>query len=79
MLIQNFLQQEAGAFGNNIGKEQQKPRPKLKNVYIIYWEYLLCLQCNASGSFFQTCITFVEKRLKFSPLKKISKHKTIIW
>ena len=27
---------EAGAFGNNIGKDRQpqKPRPKLKNVYI---------------------------------------------
>ena len=31
------LQQEAGAFGNNIGKEPQKPQyPKLKNMYIIY-------------------------------------------
>ena len=35
-LDQHFLQQEAGAFGNNIGKETQKPRPKLKNMYIIY-------------------------------------------
>ena len=35
-LVQNFLQQEAGAFGNNIRKEPQKPRPKLKNIYIIY-------------------------------------------
>ena len=26
----------AGAFGNNTGKEPQKPCPKLKNVYIIY-------------------------------------------
>ena len=31
-----FLQQEAGTFGNNIGKEPQKPRLKLKNMYIIY-------------------------------------------
>ena len=31
-----FLQQEAGAFGNNIGNEPQKPPPKLKNMYIIY-------------------------------------------
>ena len=31
-----FLQQEAGAFGNNIGKKPQKPRPKLKNMYVIY-------------------------------------------
>ena len=35
-LVQNFLQKEAGAFGSNIGKEPQKPRPKLKNMYIIY-------------------------------------------
>ena len=31
----------------------------------MYWEYLLCLQSNASGSFLQTCIEYVEKRLKF--------------
>ena len=42
-LVQNFLQKEAGAFGSNIGKEPQKPRPKLKYMYYIYWEYLLCL------------------------------------
>ena len=35
-LVQIFLQQEAGAFGNNIGKEPQEPHPKLKNIYIIY-------------------------------------------
>ena len=35
-LVQNFLQQEYGAFKNNIGKEPQKPHPKLKNMYIIY-------------------------------------------
>ena len=35
-LVQNFLPQEAGAFGNNIGKEPQKPLPKLKNMYNIY-------------------------------------------
>ena len=29
-LFQNFLPQEAGAFRNNIEKEPQKPRPKLK-------------------------------------------------
>ena len=38
-LDENFLQQEAGAFGNNKGKEPQKPRPKLKNMYI----YLLII------------------------------------
>ena len=31
-----FLPQEAGAFGINIEKEPQKPRPKLKNMYILY-------------------------------------------
>ena len=37
-----FLQQEAGAFENNTGKEPQKPHPKLKNMYIIYLlRYLL--------------------------------------
>ena len=31
-----FLSQEAGAFGKNIEKEPQKPRPKLKKkVYYI--------------------------------------------
>ena len=35
-LVQFFLQQEAEAFGNNIEKEPQKPRPKLKNMYVIY-------------------------------------------
>ena len=34
-LTQNFLQQQAGAFGNNIGKEPQKPRLKFKNISII--------------------------------------------
>ena len=35
-LVQNFFQQEAGAFGNDKGKEPKKPRPKLRNIYIIY-------------------------------------------
>ena len=35
-LVQDFLQQKDGGFGNNIGKEPEKPRPKLTNVYIIY-------------------------------------------
>ena len=26
----------------------------------------MCLQSNASGMFWQTCINFVEQRLKFS-------------
>ena len=65
------LSQEVGASGSNIEKEPQKPQPKLrKYIYIyilnIYREYLLCLQSNASGSFLQTFINSVEKRLKFS-------------
>ena len=47
-LGENFLQQEAGAFGNNEGKEPQKPRPKLKNIYIVYLLRifaLLAIQC----------------------------------
>ena len=35
-LVKMFLQQEAGAFGNNTGKKLQKPHLKLKNIYIIY-------------------------------------------
>ena len=43
-------------------KEPQKPRPKLKNMYIIYLlRILLCLQSNANGSFLQTCINLVDK------------------
>ena len=34
--LKTFLQQETEALGNNIGKEPQKPRPKLKNMDIIY-------------------------------------------
>ena len=30
-----LLQQEAGIFGNNIGKEPQKPRPKIEK-YVYY-------------------------------------------
>ena len=35
-LVQFFIQQKGGAFGNNIGKKPQKPRRKLKNMYIMY-------------------------------------------
>ena len=48
------LSQEAEASGNNIEKELQKRRPRLKKyvyILIIYREYLLCLQSNANGSF----------------------------
>ena len=71
-LVHFVLQQEAGAFGNNIGKEPQNPRPKLKNMGVIYLlrtSALPAIQCKwqpfASGSLLQTCITLVEQRLKF--------------
>ena len=57
-LVQNYF--TTGAFGNNIGKEPQKLLPKLLCFA------LLCLQSNASGSFLQTCINFVEQPLTFS-------------
>ena len=42
-LFQFFLLQEAGAFGNNIEKEPQKPRPNLKNIYISYLQRTFAL------------------------------------
>ena len=42
-LVQNILQQEAGAFGKNTRNEPQKPRPKLKNMYIIYLLRIIAL------------------------------------
>ena len=71
-----FLPQEAGAFGNNTGKEPQNPRPKLENTNTIYLlRILLCLQSNASGSFLQKCINFVEQRLEFSHFEATTIHK----
>ena len=51
-LFFSFLKQRPRAFGKNIKKESQKPRPKMKKICIlyIYREYLLRLQPNASGS-----------------------------
>ena len=64
-LFQIFLPQEAGAFANNIEKESQKPRRK--NVYIMYLQRIFALPAvNESGSFLQTCINFLEQRLRFS-------------
>ena len=46
------LLQEAGASGENIEKEPQKPRPKLKKYILnIHKEHLLCPQSKAGGSF----------------------------
>ena len=45
-LFQIFLPQEAGAFANNIEKESQKPRPKLKKcVYYVFTENI-CSACS---------------------------------
>ena len=64
--------QEAGVSGNN-KKEIAKATPEIEKIYVyilnIYREYLLCLQSNISGSFFQTCIMLVEQQLKFFHLE----------
>ena len=46
-LVLNLLQQEAGAFGNNIGKKPQKPRPKLKNKCTYIFTENICSACNS--------------------------------
>ena len=53
-------------FGNFVLKflPSQKKNNK-ENKTCPYREYLLCLQPNANGSFFQKCINFVEQQLKF--------------
>ena len=44
--FKKFLTQEAGAFGNNLEKEPQKPNPKLKKyVYYIFTDNN-CSACN---------------------------------
>ena len=56
---------------NNIEKERQKPRLKLKKyVYYIFTENIF--SANTSDSFLQKCINFVEQRLKFSHFSIIS-------
>ena len=66
-LIQIFVPQEVGAFGNNIEKEPQKPRPKL-NKYLYYaFTQNICSAWNRMQVvvFLQKCINFVEQRLTF--------------
>ena len=60
-----FLQQEAGAFGNNIGTEPQEPHPNWE-ICVLYITENIYPQSNTSGSFLQSCINFVEERLKLS-------------
>ena len=52
-------------------KGTAKATPKIEKICIlyIYREYLLCLQSNASDSFLQKCINFVEQPLKCSHFK----------
>ena len=63
--LKMFLSQEAGASGNNIEKEPQKPLPILKKyISYIHREYMLCPQSRASGSFCKRVL--ILQRLKFS-------------
>ena len=49
-LFQNFfLLQEAGSFGNDIGKEPQKPHPKLKKICILYIYYVISIKAKPAG------------------------------
>ena len=43
-------------------KRTPEATPKIEKKYLlnIYREYLFYMQSNVSGSFFQTCINFVE-------------------
>ena len=61
------MQQETGTFGNNEGKEPQRKRPKLKNMYITYLLRifaLLAIQCK--WYYFSKYINFVEQRFTSS-------------
>ena len=55
--------QVAGAYGYN-KKIAAKAMLKFEKIWILKTcrEYLLCLQCNASRNFLQTCIKFVEQK-----------------
>ena len=46
--------------------ERPMPLPKLKKIIFYIYRYLLCLQANASGSFLQKVIDFLEQPLNFS-------------
>ena len=62
-LLHNFLPQEAGAFVNNIEKEPQKPRPKLRKYVCSIFIENSCSACNPMQVviYLQTCINFVEQ------------------
>ena len=64
----NFFYREKLELLEKQRKRNAEAKPKIEKKYLLsnYREYLFCLQSNASGSFLQTCINFVEQRLKFS-------------
>ena len=70
-LFQNFFTTRSWSFWKKRRKETAKATPQTEKICIlyIYREYLLYLQSNASGSFLQKCINFVEQRLEFSHCK----------
>ena len=72
--FQTFLPQEAGAFANNIEKEPQKPRPKLKEyVYYIFTENI-CSACSLMQVvvFWKNVLIFWNNDLNFLTLKVTS-------
>ena len=61
-----FLTQETGAFGNNIEKESQKSRPKLKKYVCYIVTENICSACNPMQMVvFLPLFNFLEQRLKF--------------
>ena len=66
-----FFTARSRSFWKKHRKGTAKATPKNKKICIlyIYREYLLYLQCSASGSFLQKCINFVEQRLEYSLFK----------
>ena len=67
-LVQNFFNNKKLELLEIILERNRKIHAQNWKICIlhIYREYLLCLQSNASGSFLEKCINFVEQRLKFS-------------
>ena len=67
-LFQFFLTTKCRSLWKKHIKGTAKPTPKIEKIWVlcIYREHLICLQSNASGISLQTCINFVERRLKFS-------------
>ena len=72
--FKKFLPQEAGAFGNNVEKEPQKPCPKLKRyVYYIFTENI-CSACNPMQVviFLQKCILILKNSSSYFLNLKVS-------